>query len=114
MLARTKKHPTESVQFYGSPQTIRRLREYARSAGAVEVNDTVLATEVSPELVTNPHGTYLKGIRYREELTQEQLAELAGIPRRHISEMENGKRPIGKATARKLADILHADYRVFL
>lgn len=114
MLARTKKHPTESVQFYGSPQTIRRLREYARSTGAIEAHDTVLASEVSPELVTNPHGTYLKGIRYREELTQEQLAELSGIPRRHISEMENGKRPIGKVTARKLANILHADYRVFL
>ena len=114
MLVHTKKHPTESIQFYGSPRIISCLRKYARAAGAIEADDTVLASTVSPEIVTNPHGTYLKGIRYREELTQEQLAELTGIPRRHISEMENGKRPIGKATARKLADVLHADYRVFL
>jgi DNA-binding XRE family transcriptional regulator len=115
MLARTKKHPTESVKFYGSPQTIRRLRKYALSAGAIEVSaDSIPVEEVSPELVANPHGVYLKGIRYREELTQEQLAELTGIPRRHISEMESGKRPIGRANARKLADALKADYRMFL
>ena len=115
MLEHTKKHRTESVQFYGSPQAISRLRNYARTTGAVETNnENLLATTVSPELVTNPSGTYLKGIRYREELTQEQLAALTGISRRHISEMENGKRTIGKATARKLAEVLRADYRMFL
>ena len=29
-------------------------------------------------------------------------------------EMENGKRPIGKETAKKLAKALNIDYRVFL
>jgi plasmid maintenance system antidote protein VapI len=43
-----------------------------------------------------------------------QLSEMTGIPRRHISEMEHGKRPIGKETARKLAKALDCDYRVFL
>jgi len=115
MLEHTKKHPTESVQFYGSPQAIRRLRKYALSAGAIEVpTDSTPAEEVSPALVTNPHGVYLKGIRYREGLTQVRLAEMTGIPRRHISEMESGKRPIGKANARRLADALKADYRLFL
>lgn len=115
MLARTKEHPTESVKFYGSPQIIRRLRKYALTAGAIEIPaDSVPAEEVSPELVSNPRGVYLKGIRYREELTQEQLAEKTGIPRRHISEMESGKRTIGKANARKLADALKANYRLFL
>jgi len=28
--------------------------------------------------------------------------------------MENGKRPIGKENAKKLAEVLHTDYRVFL
>ena len=31
-----------------------------------------------------------------------------------ISEMENGKRPIGKETAKRLASALNMDYRVFL
>jgi plasmid maintenance system antidote protein VapI len=40
---------------------------------------------------------------------------MSGIPQRHISEMENGKRQIGRERAKKLADALHvADYRVFL
>jgi len=47
-------------------------------------------------------------------MTQVQLAEVTGIPRRHISEMEHGKRSIGKEAARKLAVALKTDYRVFL
>ena len=116
MLEHTRKHHIESVRFYGSPQVIGRIRKYALTAGAVETAaDSVPAEEVSPELVTNPQGTYLKGIRYREELTQVELSEKSGIPRRHISEMESGKRPIGKDNARKLAAALSvSDYRMFL
>jgi DNA-binding XRE family transcriptional regulator len=57
---------------------------------------------------------HLKGLRTREGLTQAQLAEATGIHQRHISEMENGKRGIGKETALKLAEALNADYRLFL
>lgn len=56
----------------------------------------------------------LRGYRTREDLTQVQLAELTGIPRRHISEMENGKRSIGKEREKRLAEALKCDYRVFL
>jgi DNA-binding XRE family transcriptional regulator len=59
-------------------------------------------------------GSVLAGARYRENLTQAALAERSGIPRRHISEMENGKRPIGKANARKLAEVLGVDARLLL
>ena len=59
-------------------------------------------------------GAFLAGARFREGMTQEQLAAATGIPRRHISEMENNKRPIGKKNARKLAEALHVDPRVFL
>ena len=57
---------------------------------------------------------HLKGLRYREDPTQAQLAERTGIPQRHISKMENGKRGIGKDNARKPAAVLNADYRLFL
>ena len=115
MLEHTKKHHTESVRFYGSPHIIGKLRKYASTTGAVEASsDSTPVEEVFPDLVTNPHGVYLKGIRYREELTQVQLAGLTGIQRRHISEMESGKRSIGKAIAHKLADALQTDYRMFL
>lgn len=114
MLARTKKHPIENTRFTGTPEIINRLREYAQRIGALETADSIPATEVSPELLTNPVGVYLKGSRYREELTQVQLAEITGIPRRHISEMESGKRAIGKERAKKLAAALHVDYRMLL
>lgn len=52
--------------------------------------------------------------RGKEALTRKQLAELTGIAQHHISEMENGKRSIGKETAKKLTKALNIDYRVFL
>jgi transcriptional regulator with XRE-family HTH domain len=70
--------------------------------------------EVSPELAWNSGGVAIRGGRGKEGLTQKQLAELTGIAQHHISEMENGKRPIGKETAKKLAAALNIDYRVFL
>lgn len=59
-------------------------------------------------------GVFLAGARYREGMTQAQLAEATGIPRRHISEMEHGKRPIGKLSAKKLAEALKVDPRRLL
>jgi len=53
-------------------------------------------------------------VRGKENITQIQLSELTGIPRRHISDMENGRRPIGKHNALKIADALNTNYRVFL
>ena len=64
--------------------------------------------------IENAPGVFLAGARYREDLSQRALAEMTGIPQRHISEMENGKRPVGKANARKLAEALNVDYRMFL
>lgn len=59
-------------------------------------------------------GKGLAGARYREGLTQVQLSELTGIPQRHISEMENGKRPIGREMAKRLGKALNTSYKVFL
>jgi transcriptional regulator with XRE-family HTH domain len=59
-------------------------------------------------------GKALAGARYREGTTQTRLSELTGIPQRHLSMMEHGKRPIGKKNARLLAKVLNVDYRVFL
>ena len=56
----------------------------------------------------------LRGARKREALTQKELARLVGVSQTHISEMEHGKRPIGKDMARRLAKVLKVNYRVFL
>ncbi|HAJ27430.1 MAG TPA: XRE family transcriptional regulator [Syntrophus sp. (in: bacteria)] len=51
---------------------------------------------------------------YREGLTQVKLAELTGIPQRHVSEMENGKRPLGKEMAKRLGKAMNISCKVFL
>jgi len=47
-------------------------------------------------------------------MTQQQLSKKLNIPQRHISEMENGKRPIGKTNAKRFSEALNIDYRVML
>ena len=60
-------------------------------------------------------GKALRVYRENAGLTQAALGErMGGIPRQHISNMENGKRPIGKENAKRLAAALHVNYRVFL
>ena len=59
-------------------------------------------------------GHALRGLRSREELTQKQLAEMVGIKPSHISEMENGRRTIGKESAKRLGKALKISYKVFL
>jgi ribosome-binding protein aMBF1 (putative translation factor) len=126
MLGHTKKRRTETVEarFVGTPENIRKLRQAARAFNVIDTTERKrrpedeeknwTLEEAFPETVWNAGGASIRGGRAKEGLTQRQLAELTGIPQRHISEMENGKRPIGKETARKLAKVLKVDYRVFL
>ncbi|EFL51190.1 putative plasmid maintenance system antidote protein, XRE family [Solidesulfovibrio fructosivorans JJ]] len=55
--------------------------------------------EVLPFKEEELPGVFLVGASYQEGMTQAALAEATGIPRCHISEMENGRRPIGKKIA---------------
>ena len=75
-----------------------------------------LAREVMPEAYDPVMGPAirLRGCRYREQMTQKQLAYALGIRQHHLSEMEHGKRPIGKAMAKKLGEALNANWRSFL
>jgi ribosome-binding protein aMBF1 (putative translation factor) len=78
---------------------------------------TFSAEEVLPELVddTQRPATMLRGARQKADMTQAELAKKLGdVRQHHLSEMENGKRPIGKEMAKRLATTLNCDYRVFL
>lgn len=90
-----------------------RIKEYVQT---VEAGDdrTYSIAEVFPEYVGKEQQIAIRAYRSLENLTQRQLAELTGIPQRHISEMENGKRAIGKELAKRLGKALNADYKVFL
>jgi DNA-binding XRE family transcriptional regulator len=88
-----------------------------RALGFVEAEtrETVPWREVLPPIPEAERpGRMLRAARMKEDLSQIQLAQLTGIPQRHISEMEHGKRSIGKDRAKKLAEALKLDYHVFL
>lgn len=120
----TKKHTTDNlveVRFRGGRAAVAKLRQMAQALkvevvteGKLEEKDLYDLEEVSPELAWNSGGVSIRGGRGKEGLTQKQLAEMTGIAQHHISEMENGKRVIGKETAKKFAMALNLDYRVFL
>jgi DNA-binding XRE family transcriptional regulator len=114
MLERTKKPRTEVARFIGPAKKLQELREYAAKLGIQESDESVLWRDAFPEFLGNEAGTTLSGYRHREGMTQMQLAEATGIPQRHISEMENGKRIIGVVNARRLAVVLHCDHRRLL
>ncbi len=59
-------------------------------------------------------GVALKGARAKAGLSQNELAEKLKIPQSHISDMEHGRRPIGKKMAKRLAGVLKVGYKVFL
>lgn len=74
-------------------------------------DESLSLEEVFPDL---HQGSAMRGLRLREGLTQEQLARLLGVKRNNLSDMENGKRPIGKNMAKRLAQVLKTDYKLFL
>ena len=117
MQAHTRKRHTDKLdvaRFLGSPDKIKEVRRFADSLGLADVEDTVDYRDAFPEYSGKEPQIAIKAYRVREGLTQDQLSTLAGIPRRHISDMEHGRRPIGKENAHKLAAALKADYRMFL
>jgi len=59
-------------------------------------------------------GLLLKGLRHREGLSQIELAKILNISQTNLSAMENGRRPIGKELAKRIAANFEVDYRVFL
>jgi len=95
-------------------RNVEKLRRYARCLESDEERNYSVA-EVFADYIGKEQEIALRSYRTREGLTQVQLARMTGIPQRHISEMENGKRGIGKERARILAKALKvSDYRLLL
>jgi len=117
MQAHTKKRPTETIElrFIGPIGNMTKAVEKLKPLGFVDASDSVPWREAFPEYKDEDlPGVCLQGSRHKEGLTQKQLSELTGIPQRHISMMEHGKRPIGKEMARRLGKALNIGYKVFL
>lgn len=117
MQARTKKHHIDNdmitIRLKVHQNNAAKVEEFARKIEAGEER-TYTVAEVFPEYISKGKTIALRAYRTREDLTQRELAGKVGIPQRHISEMENGKRPIGKEMARRFAEVLGVDYRALL
>ncbi len=120
MQGHTRKHPTDSelvpLHFMVHPANVERITRYVEK---VEPSDEGEAVPWRESFTLHfPDSTVasvcLNSARTAKGLTQKQLAELTDIPQRHISEMENSKRNIGKERAVRLAKVLDTDYRLFL
>ncbi len=77
---------------------------------------SIPASDALPELADDSlrPATMLRGARYKAGWTQKDLATALDMKQHHVSEMENGKRPIGKAMAKRLAEVFECDYRIFV
>ncbi len=118
MLDHTKKPPINNVTllFEGHEEKQREAIVALKSLdfNPLSISDSIPWRDAFPEFAANESGNCLSAARQKKEFTQAALSDFTGISRRHLSEMENGKREIEKITAQRLADILDVDYRVFL
>lgn len=119
MSALTKKHHTDQIAqiswhggLYAVPLEIMKRYKVASD----DSNDYVSVDDLFGNLTrkSGEPGILLKGLRYREGLSQIEFAKKLNISQTNLSAMENGRRAIGKEIAKRIGDIFGLDYRVFL
>ena len=76
---------------------------------------------ISPEIIFSniekkytKAGVLLRGTRHREGLTQAEMAKKINVTQADLSKMENGKRSIRKAIAKRIEKKFGVNYRYFL
>ena len=74
------------------------------------------AEEVFPDIKDPAKriGIIFRGIRFKSNLTQAEIADRLGLDQSDVSKIEKGKRPVGKALAKKIEKEFGIDYRRFL
>ncbi|MDX1901612.1 MAG: helix-turn-helix transcriptional regulator [Gammaproteobacteria bacterium] len=118
MSARMKKHPIKhnSIRMqhagiiYIFP--IKIAEKYRVPDREESVSADVVFAEINKKY-TRP-GALMRGIRAREEMTQVEMAKKIGVTQSDISQMENGKRRIGRTIAKRIEKLFHIDYRSLL
>ncbi|MEA3487486.1 MAG: helix-turn-helix transcriptional regulator [Thermodesulfobacteriota bacterium] len=99
----------------GPEENVEEAIKVLTALGFEDVSDSIPWREAFPEYSNEQlPGVCLAGARRKKELTQKELAGMIGVPQSNISEMETGKRTIGKKMAKRLAKITNVGYRLFL
>ncbi len=73
--------------------------------------ELVAAAEVFPD--ASP-AMALRGLRGKEGITQEELAQKLGIRQNMVSDMESGKRSISVKMAKRIAETFSVPYKLFV
>jgi len=119
MSALMKKHHTDQIAkvswhggLYAVPIDIMELYKVKPENS----NDFISIDDLFSDLTKNSGepGVLLKGLRYREGLSQIDFSKKINVSQTNLSAMENGRRSIGKELAKRVADIFLLDYRIFL
>jgi DNA-binding XRE family transcriptional regulator len=111
----TKKNAESMLFFVSCPaSSSKQIKQYLEKHGCVFLDEGQEWVDAKGLFAERTPANMLIGARGKESITQMQLSELTGIPRRHISDMENGRRSIGKQNAMKFGKALNINYRLFL
>ena len=95
-------------------KNLQKLEAFLEKYGQAE--ESILWEELAASRIKNlgKAGLALRGARFRERLSQKELAKRSGISQENISKMENGHRPIGEKVAKKLAKVLKIDFKMLI
>ena len=130
MLEHTKKHPIKAHSHGGTLIVTHHHKTYAIPkdiANQYIVPDKkIKKSKKIPKPVTikalfkklddkfTKAGALLKGLRLREGLSQIEFAKKIKVTQANLSNMENGRRPIGKIIAKRIEKVFGVNYRYFL
>lgn len=80
-------------------------------------DETLPWREIAADRIKSAGGETAHMVKTSREmagLTQIELAKKLSMPQSNLSQIETGRRSVGKALAKKLAKVFKVDYRVFL
>ena len=112
----TVRQGNETTKFKLSLRAGRGLLSLLRNLQDDSNDDSVPAEEVFPD-IRDPQkriGIIFRGIRFKNDLTQVEVAKRLGIDQSDVSKIEKGKRPVGKALAKKVEKEFGIEYQRLL
>lgn len=112
----TIKQGKETTKFKLPLDAGRGLLNFLQGLQNDSAEGTVSAENVFPDIKDPAKriGIIFRGIRFKNNLTQVEVAKKLGLDQSDVSKIEKGKRPIGKALAKKIEKEFGIDYHRFL
>jgi DNA-binding XRE family transcriptional regulator len=112
----TIKQGNETTKFKFPLEAGRGLLNFLLSLQTNSNAESLPAEDVFPNIKDPAKriGIIFRGIRFKHNLTQAEVAKKLGLDQSDVSKIEKGKRPVGKALAKKIEKEFGIDYHRFL